>query len=146
MDVRTSGKLKGVKPGIVTIKANEGKIYRGPRATFIMSMKGSTLHFQKLSTFLHRLKPEDDFSLDLGIVTEYGFVSTRFLSALYLYDKHDRHLCVFYPVGTKDTYPTEDNVYRMIQEFKKMGIKERKSGDDLDEGADSGAEEPNKEI
>ena len=112
LDLRNEGKLKGLKPCFVNLRPNIGKIYNGGSGTFIMSIRDEVLHFQKLSFFLHRLVPSDDFNVNVKRFTEYRIDRKTALAVLYLYDKEGRFLQVIYQIGTKETFATEDNISR----------------------------------
>ena len=124
MELRNTGKLKGVKPCVVYLKRNMGNIYREGQADFVMTINKNMLNFQKLSFFLKKLKPNDDFSIDLRIIKEYTFVSRTFNNTLCLYDSNKRFIEIHYNKGIADTYITEDNVSRIIKVLEEMGIKE----------------------
>ena len=144
MDLRLSGKLKGVKPAYGYIRPNMGKIYNQGQSDFIMSMKDGRLYFQKLSFFFHKLKPEGDVDFNLHRFVEYAHICKKICNILYLYDKDGRFLEIFYNKGLPDTIPTQDNILRMVKEFEKMGIKEKRFEDE--EGFDDSTEESNQEI
>ncbi len=124
MELRNSGKLKGVKPCMIYLKNNMGKIYNEGHADFVMSIKDNTLYFQKLSSFLRQLKPKEDFSLDLRRFKEYAFFQHSFYNVLCLYDKDKRYIEINYNKGIADTFPTEDNVNRIIKVLEEKGIRE----------------------
>lgn len=137
MDLRTSGLLKGVKPCVIYLKNNLGKIYNEGQADFVLTIKNNRfLNFQKLSFFLHRLKPKDDFTLDLNNFKEYSFFQHMYYNTLCIYDNHKRFIEIHYNKGVSDTYPTEDNMSRIIKILEEKGIKEIK----LDEGTDDDEE------
>ena len=71
LDLRNRGKLKGLKPCFVNLRPNIGKIFNGVAGRFIMTIRDNTLYFQKLSFFLHRLIPGDDFSVNVNRFVEY---------------------------------------------------------------------------
>lgn len=124
LDLRNEGKLKGLKPCFVSIKINNGKIYNGGGGTFIMTLKDGTFYFQKLSFFIHRLIPNEDFSVNAKRFYEYKLEKRTGFSIWYLYDKDGRYLPVIYQTGTPETFSTEDNVSRMIKELgEKYGLK-----------------------
>jgi len=136
LELRNEGKLKGIKPCFVNLRPNIGKIYNGGSGTFIMSLRNDTLNFQKLSFFLHRLQPNDDFSVNVKRFTEYRIDKRTALAILYLYDNEGRFLQIVYQIGTRETYATEDNIARIIKELQeKYGLKMA--------GDDNGQEEPN---
>ena len=124
--LRINGMLKGVKPCVIFLKHNYGKIYLNGMATFVMSMKNNKLYFQRLSTFFHDLKPKDDFELDLTRFESYVHVERSYYNILCLYAKSRDYIEINYDKGTPDTYPTEDNIRRIIEELIKLGIKENK--------------------
>ena len=146
LDLRNEGKLKGIKPCFVNLRPNIGKIYNGGSGTFIMSLRDDTLHFQKLSFFLHRLQPNDDFSINVKRFTEYRIDRRTSLAVLYLYDSEGRFLQIIYQIGTRETFATEDNISRITKELEeKFGLK--LAGDNYGkEESDSEGEEPNKEV
>ena len=124
LELRNAGKLKGLKPCFVSLRQNMGKIYNGASGTFIMTIRDNTLHFQKLSFFLHRLVPGDDFSVNAKRFIEYGINKRTAVAILSLYDKDGRFLPIVYSIGTKETYATEDNISRILKELEeKNGLK-----------------------
>lgn len=139
MELRNSGKLKGVKPCMIYLKNNLGKIYNEGHADFVMSMKDNTLYFQRISSVLKQLKPKDDFSLDLRRFREYAFFQHSFYNVLCLYDKDKRYIEIHYNKGVPDTYPTEDNINRIIKTLEERGIREiHMEGEEvLDEESDA---------
>lgn len=125
LELRTSGKLKGMKPCFVTLGQNIGKVYTGGTSDFIMSYKNKLLHFQKLSFFFHVLKPKDDFSVDMTKFTEYHFEDKgRFMKSLFLYTKDGRFLQINYQANMPHTFSTEENIARIIEDLKGLGMKE----------------------
>jgi len=124
MELRNTGKLKGVKPCIVYLKRNMGKIYNEGQADFVMSMNKTMLHFQKLSLFLRRLQPKEDFSIDLRIMEAYAFTVRSFNNTLTLFDRNKRFIEIHYHKGIADTFTTEDNIDRIIKVLEEMGIKQ----------------------
>ena len=124
--LRVNGQLKGVKPCVIFLKKNNGDIYLNGMATFVMSIKNDKLYFQRISTFFHELKPKDDLELDLNRFESYVHVSRSYYNILCLYCKNRNFIEINYDKGTADTYPTEDNIRRIIEELNKLGIKERK--------------------
>ncbi len=127
--LRINGLLKGVKPCVVFLKKNSGDIYLNGMATFVMSMKKDKLYFQRLSTFFHDLKPKDDFELDLSRFESYIHVSRSYYNILCLYAKNRKFIEINYDKGTPDTFPTEENIGRIIEELNNLGIKERKNNE-----------------
>lgn len=141
MELRNSGKLKGVKPCMIYLKNNLGKIYNEGQADFVMSLKNDRLYFQKITLILKRLKPKDDFSVDLKTINEYAVFEKMYYNTLCLYDINKRFIEIHYNKGIADTYPTEDNISRIIKVLQERGIKERKfDEEDSDEGIDSETE------
>lgn len=136
LDLRNRGKLKGLKPCFVSLRPNIGKIFNGVAGRFIMTIRDNTLYFQKLSFFLHRLIPGDDFSVNVNRFVEYKIDKKMTIAILYLYDKDNYFLPIVYEIGTKETYPTEDNISRILKELEsKIGLK--LAGDDYEEGNDT---------
>ena len=64
MEMRVNRLLKGKKPCYVYLRQNIGQIYEGGQSDFIMSITDNFIHFQKLSFFLRRYKPEKDLKVD----------------------------------------------------------------------------------
>lgn len=124
MELRNTGKLKGVKPCVIYLKRNMGNIYREGQADFVMTKNKNVLHFQKLSLFLRKLRPKEDFTIDLRIIKEYAFITKPFNNTLCLYDRNNRYIEIHYNKGISDTFTTEDNISRIIKELEEMGIKE----------------------
>lgn len=140
MELRGAGKIKGVKPCIVFLKRNMGKMYNQGTADFVMSVNKYSLHFQKLSLFLRRLQPKDDFSIDLRIIKCYSFMVHSYNNTLTLYDANNRFLEINYHKGIADTFTTEDNINRIIKSLEEMGVKEINLAKDV-----IGNEEPDTE-
>ncbi len=124
--LRINGQLKGVKPCVIFLKKNFGNIYLNGMATFVMTMKNNKIFFQRLSTFFHELKPKDDFEIDLSRFESYIHVERSYYNILCLYAKSRDFIEINYDKGTADTYPTEDNISRIIEELQKLGLKEKK--------------------
>ena len=138
LDLRNEGKLKGLKPCFINLRPNIGKIYNGGSGTFIMTIRDNTLYFQKLSFFLHRLQPKDDFSVNAKRFTEYKIDRRTALAVLYLYDSEGRFLQIIYQIGTRESFATEDNISRIIKELETtIGLKEA--------GDNNGEEKPHNE-
>ena len=131
MNLRQEGKLKGVKPCIVYLRQNLGRIFGGPYGHFVMSYKNDRMYFQRLSKFIHRPKPKDDFDISSRMFVEYFVLNKRGGYILYLYDSEGRYMEILFPTGTPDTLPYADNVFRMIremeekQDLKKTDFKKR---------------------
>ena len=146
LDLRNEGKLKGLKPCFVNLRPNIGKIYNGGSGTFIMTIRDNTLYFQKLSFFLHRLVPSDDFSVNAKRFTEYKLDRKTALAVLYLYDNEGRFLQIVYQIGTRETFATEDNISRIIKELEtSCGLKEAGDVNGEEKSLNEG-EESNKEV
>ena len=147
LEMRQNHTLKGLKPCFVSLRFNAGKIYNEGYSEFIMSMKGDTLYFQKLSRFLKKLKPKDDFSLNVNRFIEYQIQDKTFMKILYLYDDTGRYIDICYQSGRVDTAPTEDNVLRIINEMcnshNLKPLKEEEYDDSQEEGNDSAGEGSN---
>ncbi len=146
LDLRNEGKLKGLKPCFINLRPNIGKIYNGGSGTFIMTIRDNILYFQKLSFFLHRLQPSDDFTVNAKRFTEYKIDRRTALAVLYLYDSEGRFLQIIYQIGTRESFATEDNISRIIKELETtIGLKE--AGDNNgEEKPHNEGEESNKEV
>ncbi len=145
LDLRNEGKLKGIKPAFVTLRPNIGKIYNGGSGTFIMSIRNDVLYFQKLSFFIHRLVPGDDFEVNVKRFTEYKIDRKTALAILYLYDSEGRFLQIVYQIGTRETFATEDNISRILKELEeKYGLKQ--AGDNYGEEPNNEGEKSDKEV
>lgn len=130
MRYRNTKRIKGIKPAYITLKRNGGKIYNSTAADFIMSIRDDVLYFQRL-TFLKNLKPNLDFEINLKNFQEYSLITLNsFTNCLYLYDKKNCYINIFYNKGLPETYLSEDNISRIIVDLEKMGIKEIKSEDE----------------
>lgn len=140
MTMRQDGTLKGMKPCIVYLRQNLGKIYGGPFGNFVMSYKEGRLYFQRLSTFFHALKKEDDFSFPINMFNQFYTINKRHGYYLYLHDKDGRYMEILFPTGTRDTLPYADNVFRMLDELVGEGILE----DVTIKGEDDDGKEPDK--
>ena len=130
ISLRSRGILKGVKPVMVKMNKNNGGIYKDGNADFVMTIKDNLLHFQRLSVFFKKPIPNLDFSVNLKNFKEYSIVSINsFVNCLFLYNKRGEYLQMFYSKGTKETYFSEDNLFRMLKEIEKLGIKELRDDD-----------------
>lgn len=138
MYVRASGYLKGLKPAVIYLKPNAGKIYNGKYKVFVMSIKNNILYFQSLSRFLKKLDFKYDFEIKLDDVIRYQFItSNRTFNALVLFLKERKFLDVYFDKGLRDTFVTEDNISRTIDVIKNKGIKELVMKEDNNEESDS---------
>ena len=146
MDMRTQGKLKGMKPCFVFLKNNIGRIYNEGQSDFILSSKGGKLYFQKISAILHVLKPKSDFELPISRFQTYSFERKSYAAKLTLFDKHGFFIEIWYQTGLKETYSTEVNIARIIKELEEdYGIKKDDGVINETEGNDKCGEESNKE-
>ena len=103
-----------------------------------MTLRENTFYFQKLSFFLHRLVPNEDFSVNVKRFIEYKINKKTAIAVLYFYDKEGRFLPVMYQIGTPNTFSTEENISRILKELEeKYGLKM--------EDEDYGKEEPDTE-
>lgn len=123
LEMRTTGKLKGQRPCFVSLKYNTGNIYNEGSGSFIMSLRDTTLHFQKIGTFFMRLKPNGDFSINTERFKEYALIEKKLMNTLYLYDKEGNFLEVFYNKGTEETFSTEENIKKIISILTEKGLK-----------------------
>lgn len=127
ISLRSSGILKGVKPVMVKLNKNKGGIYLDGNADYVMTIKDNLLHFQRLSKFLKKPMSHLDFSLNLLNFKEYNIISMNsYVNCLYLYNKKGQYIEIFYSKGLKETYFSEDNLFRMLKEMEKFGIREIK--------------------
>ena len=140
MNVRSSGYLKGLKPCYVFLRQNIGKIYNGTQADFIMSLKNKVLYFQKISFFFKKLKPKDDFELNITKFKEYAIFEKTFENILCLYDRNNNFIEIHYHKGIPDTYITEDNISRMCKLFDEAGIKQIYKDEEVDVDEESDTE------
>lgn len=123
--MRKDKTLKGLKPAFVTLKFNTGKIYGGATSDFIMSLRDTTLYFQKITTFLKRLKPKEDFEINAKRFIEYSIITNPFSRILYLYDSKGYFLEIRYQYGTRESASSDENIDRIIAELKNTtGLKE----------------------
>ncbi len=118
LQMRKDKTLKGLKPAFVTLKLNTGKIYTGGTSNFILSLKNNILYFQKITLFLKKLKPKEDFEINAKRFTEYTLETRGYTKILYLFDKAGYFLEIRYLYGTKQTAPSDDNISRIIAELK----------------------------
>ena len=116
--LRREGKLKGHKPCFVYLKHNLGKIYNEGNAKFIMSLKDDKLYFQRL-TFFNNIKEEDDFTLNVKRFKEYNLIDKTISMTLILYDINGLFIEINYKARRKDSFTTEDNIVRILDELKK---------------------------
>lgn len=127
ISLRSKGILKGVKPVLVKLNKDKGGIYKDGKGDFVMTIKDNILHFQRLSVFLKKPIPNLDFAVNLKNFKEYSIKTINtFVNCLYLYNKKGEYLQMFYSKGIRETYFSEDNLFRMLKEMEKMGIKEIK--------------------
>ena len=130
ISLRSSGVLKGIKPVAVKLNKNKGGIYLDGKADYVMTIKDNILYFQRLSVFLKKPLPNLDFSVNLNNFKEYSVLTINsYVNCLYLYNKKNQYLEMYYLKGTRDTYFSEDNLFRMIKDFESLGIKEIKEED-----------------
>lgn len=124
--LRREGKLKGHKPCFVYLKPNLGKIYNEGSAKFIMSLKDDKLYFQRLTLF-NGLRESDDFSLNCKRFKEYNLIDKTISMTLILYDINGLFIEINYKARRKDSFTTEDNIVRILDELKKnCNLKEAK--------------------
>lgn len=127
ISLRSKGILKGVKPVLVKLIKDNGGIYKDGKGDFVMTIKDDILHFQRLSVFFKKPIPNLDFSVNLKNFKEYSIVTINsFVNCLYLYNKKGQYLQMFYSKGTKETYFSEDNLFRMLKEMESFGINQIK--------------------
>ena len=124
LNLRQNGKLKGLKPCFVHLRNNIGKIYNGGNGQFIMTLRDTTLYFQKITFLFHRLAPKDDFSVNVKRFIEYRIDRKTGYAILNFYDNEGRFIPIFFQTGTKETFSTEENISRIIKELSALGIKE----------------------
>ena len=147
LEMRKNHTLKGRKPCFVVLRYNLGKIYNDGYAKFILSFKDGILYFQKMSRFLNKLKPKDDFSLSATRFIEYRVEDKTFFKILYLYDSTGRYLEVCFQSGTKETSSTETNIQRIIDEMcESYKLEPFKEEEFNEEGTDSEGEGSNQEV
>ena len=127
ISLRSSGVLKGVKPVMVKLTKNKGGIYQEGKADYVMTIKDNFLHFQRLSKFLKKPMPNLDFSLNLRNFKEYNVMTMNsYVNCVFLYNKKGQYIQFFYTKGLKETYFSEDNLFRMLKEMEKLGIRQMK--------------------
>ena len=123
LGLRQEGKLKGKKPCFVTLKLNRGKIYNEGTANFVMSYKDGIFYFQRLS-FFGNLKPKLDFQVNAKRFNKYAVLTKSFMKTIILYDKAGFFLDIHFQTGTKETFSTEDNIFRIIKHLEEKGLKQ----------------------
>ncbi len=125
MYVRASGYLKGLKPAIIYLKPNAGKIYNGKLNFFAMSIKNDVIYFQSLSKLFKKIDKKHDFDLKVTDIIRWQLIeNNRTFNVLVLYFKDRKFLDIYYDKGIKDTFVIEDNISRTIEVLKNKGIKE----------------------
>ena len=130
LELRQNGKLKGMKPCFISLKPNIGKIYTKGTADFIMSYKNGILYFQRLSLFFKSLVPKEDFEVNARRFYEYKVdKKNAFITKLTMYDKEGFFIEIYFQTGTKETYTTEDNIFRILKHLEET-TKLRKIGED----------------
>lgn len=107
--------LKGKMPAVVFLKLNDGHIYNEGKADFVMSFRDDFIHFQFVSSILHRLKPRYDFQVNARRFIGYRHVTKVVTKELVLYEANGHYLPILYYFGAGDTYTTEDNIKRLIK-------------------------------
>ena len=132
-NLRQNGLLKGQKPCFITLKQNYGKIYNGGTADYIMSYRDGVLYFQKISFFLKRLQPKEDFTIHTDRFIEYKFTDKTFMTILSLYDKENKFIEIYYQKGTIETASTEDNIQRIVDIMKEHGLKEESINEEVND-------------
>lgn len=117
--------LKGLRPAVVFLKRNIGKIYLEGEANFIMTITPEELYFQRLSLFTKKLLPEKDFSIKISQLREYVRQTENYVTeSVTLYTKDRLFLKIYYNSKTMDTYETEQNINEIIEKLKQKGIEE----------------------
>lgn len=125
LELRTTRKLKGHRPCVVSMKQNGGKIYTGGQSDFVVSITDNYLHFQKLSFFLRKLQPEKDFKVPRNLLKSYNInILNRFLSVITFYTNERKYVQIFLNTGLADTYESEQNLSKIIEMLKTQGVKE----------------------
>ncbi len=124
LKLRQEGKLKGLKPCFVSLRQSKGGIYNGASGTFIMSIRDNFLYFQKLSPFLHRLQPREDFKINFLRFKEYYIEKKTVYKILNLYSEGGSYLDILYQFGTRDTFASEDNLARILKILNENNVKE----------------------
>lgn len=127
LEYRTKRMLKGLRPAVVFLKRNIGKIYLEGEANFIMTITPEELYFQRLSLFTKKLLPEKDFSIKISQLREYVRQTENYVTeSVTLYTKDRLFLKIYYNSKTMDTYETEQNINEIIEKLKQKGIQEGK--------------------
>ena len=125
LDLRTSRKIKGRMPGVIFLKYNKGEIYKGSQADFVISLTDKFIHFQRLSFFLKKLKPEKDFKIARDTIKSYNLRDINIvIKCLTLYTVDRRYIEINYNFGLADNVETVDNINRIIKELVASGVKE----------------------
>lgn len=120
--MRKSGQLKGVKPCFVIIKHRmDNKSYSGE---YILSIKESTLYFQKISRIFHLLHPNADFKVDAKDFVAYKFNHLSGRSSFTLFMQDGETLKVDYLNQTRESFQTVDNMERIAKELKALGLQD----------------------
>lgn len=124
---RTNRKIKGLRPSIISLKKNIGKIYLEGQADFIMSLGKEEIFFQRLSLFTKKLIPQKDFSLSLARIKSFNLREETIVSnCLTLYTFEKQFIEIRYNKGTPSTYESETNVKELIKYLTSAGKKELK--------------------
>ena len=127
---RLLGKVKGVKPAIVRLRTNKASLFNDPSGNFIMSIKGNVLYLQRLSVVFKKLMPNLDLQFNLVNFKEYQLINlNRFVCCLYLLNKKNEFIEIFFNTGTPETYGSHVAILRTIKEFEKIGITDIKVGE-----------------
>lgn len=124
---RTNRKIKGLRPSIISLKKNIGKIYLEGQADFIMSLGKEEIFFQRLSLFTKKLIPQKDFSLSLARIKSFNLREETIVSnCLTLYTFEKQFIEIRYNKGTPSTYESETNVKELIKYLTSAGKTELK--------------------
>ncbi len=130
LEMRQTGKLKGLKPCYISLKFNSGKIYNGGNANFIMSLRNGTLYFQKYSKLFSKLQPSGDFSVNAKRFKDYTVIDNKLFKILSLKDSEGFSLEIYYNIYGDNTLSTIENIDRIVSELKDLyGLKLLKEDD-----------------
>lgn len=142
LEMRSTGKLIGTRPAVVSVFKNYGLIHN-KGGYFVLSIKKDEgLMFQSLSKFLKIYNPKKNFYVDVKDIKSFVLrEQSKYLMMLYLYFNDKKFLPLYYPTGGASTYETEVNVQYIVKFLKskhitdssKLDFEEETNGEETNE-------------
>src|SRR5574344_451766 len=98
LEMRSTGKLIGTRPAVVSVFKNYGLI-NNKGGYFVLSIKKDEgLMFQSLSKFLKIYNPKKNFYVDVKDIKSFVLrEQSKYLMMLYLYFNDKKFLPLYYP-------------------------------------------------